>query len=159
MSGRRTSGTSRPSLEFRFLPSFPSFSMAKSQLKNCQGKRLEVPDILLPDIRGLLIESDWHSLMIANQSAMDRGQFNTNDSKLPCGAAKGLLARGTESLPKVTCAGAKKVCARATPCCASATSLCSYFRKDLLRPLRSTLGQISWFDFCPWQPGLQSDDS
>ena len=30
--------------EFRFLP------------KKCLGKRLEVPDILLPDIRGLLIK-------------------------------------------------------------------------------------------------------
>ena len=39
------------------------------------------------------------------------------------GVPKGLLARGTESLPKVTCASATKVCARAAPCCASATSL------------------------------------
>ena len=33
---------------------------------------------------------------------------------------------------------------------------CSYFPKDLLRPLQSTLGHISWFDFCPWRPGLQT---
>ena len=61
--------------------------------------------------------------IVANRSAMDRAQINTNDRKLPCGGAKGLLGRGTESLPKVTCAWANKVCARATPCCASATSL------------------------------------
>ena len=30
-------------------------SKGKSQFKKCLGKRLEVPDILLPDIRGLLI--------------------------------------------------------------------------------------------------------
>ena len=43
--------------EFRFLRSFPSFPRRKSQFKKCLGKRLEVPDILLPDIRGLLISA------------------------------------------------------------------------------------------------------
>ena len=47
---------------------------------------------------------------------MDGGQTSTNDSNLPCGGAKGPLAQGTQSLPKLTCAGANKVCARATPC-------------------------------------------
>ena len=39
--------------KFRFLPASPSFPREKSQFKKCLGERLEVPDILLPDIRGL----------------------------------------------------------------------------------------------------------
>ena len=35
------------------------------------------------------------------------------------------------------------------------TAFCSHVRKDLLRPLQSTLGQISWFDSCPRRLGLQ----
>ena len=53
MSGRRTSGTSRPSLGAQVLAVFSSFPSGKGQFKKCLGKRLEVPDILLPDIRGL----------------------------------------------------------------------------------------------------------
>ena len=41
--------------EVRFLPSFPSFPRENSHFKKCLGERLEVSDILLPDIRGLLI--------------------------------------------------------------------------------------------------------
>ena len=52
MSGRRTSGTSRLSLgdSYRLFPSFPREDLGIPS----SGKRLEVPDILLPDIRGLL---------------------------------------------------------------------------------------------------------
>ena len=39
--------------EFRFLPSFPSFPRENRSFKKCLGKGLEVPDTLLPDIRGL----------------------------------------------------------------------------------------------------------
>ena len=39
--------------EFRLLPSFPSFPRENRSSKNV-GKRLEVPDILLPDIHSLL---------------------------------------------------------------------------------------------------------
>ena len=55
MSGRRTSGSSRPGLGVQVLAVFSFISWGKSQFKKCLGKRLEVPDILLPDIRGLLI--------------------------------------------------------------------------------------------------------
>ena len=40
--------------ELRFLPSFPAFHREIRTSKNVWGKRLEVADILLPDIRGLL---------------------------------------------------------------------------------------------------------
>ena len=53
-SGRRTSGPSRPSLEAQVLAVFSFISQGKPQLKKCLEKRLEVPGILLPDIRGLL---------------------------------------------------------------------------------------------------------
>ena len=55
MSGRRTSWSSRPSLGVQVLAVFSFISLGKSQFKKCLGERLEVPDILLPDIRGLLI--------------------------------------------------------------------------------------------------------
>ena len=55
MSGRRTSGSSKPSLGVQVLAVFSFISWGKSQFKKCLGKRLEVPDILLPDIRGLLM--------------------------------------------------------------------------------------------------------
>ena len=54
MAGRRTSGSSRPSLGVRVLAVFSFISWGKSQFKQCLGKRLEVPDVLLPGIRGLL---------------------------------------------------------------------------------------------------------
>ena len=54
MFGRRTSGTSRPSLGAQVLVVFSFIPWGKSHFKKCLGKRLEVPDILLPDIRGLL---------------------------------------------------------------------------------------------------------
>ena len=54
MSGRRT--TSRPSLGVQLLAAFLFVSQGKWQFKECLGKRLEVPDVLLPDIRGLLIQ-------------------------------------------------------------------------------------------------------
>ena len=54
MSARRTSGTSRPSLGAQVLAVFSFISKGKSQFKKCLGKRLDFPDILLPDIRGLL---------------------------------------------------------------------------------------------------------
>ena len=54
MSGRRTSGSSGPSLGIQVLADFSFISSGKSQFKTCQRKRLEVPDILLPDTRGLL---------------------------------------------------------------------------------------------------------
>ena len=53
MSGRRTSGTSRLSLGVQVLAAFSSISEGKWQFKECLGKRLEVPDILLTDVRGL----------------------------------------------------------------------------------------------------------
>ena len=55
MSGRRTSGTSRASLGAQVLAFFSFVSQGKSQFQKCLGNRLEVPDILLPDIGGLLI--------------------------------------------------------------------------------------------------------
>ena len=54
MSGRRTSGTSRPSLGVQVLAVFSFISWGKSQSQEGLGKRLEVPDVLLPDIRRLL---------------------------------------------------------------------------------------------------------
>ena len=56
MSGRRTSDLKVPGQvwESRFLPSFPLFPKGKPQFEKCLGERLEVPDILLPDIRVLL---------------------------------------------------------------------------------------------------------
>ena len=54
MSGKRTSGTSSPSLGAQVLAVFAFISWGRSELKKCLGKRLEVPDILLPDIRALL---------------------------------------------------------------------------------------------------------
>ena len=36
--------------ELRFLSSFPLFPRENCSLEGCLGKRLEVPDILLPDI-------------------------------------------------------------------------------------------------------------
>ena len=54
MSGRRTFGSSRPSLGVQVPATFSFISSGKSQFKKCLGKRLEVPDILLPDIRGRL---------------------------------------------------------------------------------------------------------
>ena len=54
MSGRRTSGTSRLSLGGQVLAVFFFIFEGKSQFKKCLGKRLEVPDILLLDICGLL---------------------------------------------------------------------------------------------------------
>ena len=53
MSGRRTSGTSRPSLGVQVLAVF-SFLLRKSQFDKCLGEHVEVPDIRLPDIRTLL---------------------------------------------------------------------------------------------------------
>ena len=37
--------------EFRFFPSYPSFPRENHSSVKCQGKRLEVPDVLLPHIR------------------------------------------------------------------------------------------------------------
>ena len=54
MSGRRTSGSSRPSLGVQVLAVFSFVSRGKSQFEKCLGEHLELPDILLPDIRGLL---------------------------------------------------------------------------------------------------------
>ena len=55
MSGRRTSGSSGPSPGVQVLAVFSFVSLGNSQFKKkCLGKCLEVPDILLPDIRGLL---------------------------------------------------------------------------------------------------------
>ena len=51
--------------EFSFLPSFPSFPREKSQFKKCLGKRQEVPDILLPDIRGLLTGQSFTAKLCA----------------------------------------------------------------------------------------------
>ena len=51
MSGRRASGSSRPSLGVQVLLSFP--------FKKCLGEHLEVPDIRLADIRGLLNRIFW----------------------------------------------------------------------------------------------------
>ena len=42
--------------ELRFLLSFPSFPRENRSSRNVWGKRLEVPDILLPDIRGFLTQ-------------------------------------------------------------------------------------------------------
>ena len=61
MSGEGRLGVPGQVWEFTFLLPFPSFiSWGKSQFKKCLGKRLglEVPDILLPDIRGILAFSD-----------------------------------------------------------------------------------------------------
>ena len=46
--------SSRPGLGVQVLAVFSFISQGKSQFKKCLGNRLEVPDILLPDIRGLL---------------------------------------------------------------------------------------------------------
>ena len=54
MSGRRTSGSSRPSLGVQVLAVFSFISWGKPQFKKSLGKHLEVPDVLLPDICGLL---------------------------------------------------------------------------------------------------------
>ena len=54
MSGRRTSGSSRPSLGVQVLAVFSFISWGKSQFEIFLGEHLEVPDILLPDIRGIL---------------------------------------------------------------------------------------------------------
>ena len=54
MSGRKASGTSRPSLGAQVLAVFSFISYGESQFKKCLGKGLAVPDILLPDIRVLL---------------------------------------------------------------------------------------------------------
>ena len=53
-SGRRTSGSSRPSVGVQVLAVFSFISYGKSQFEKFLAKHLEVPDILLPDIRGLL---------------------------------------------------------------------------------------------------------
>ena len=55
MSGRRTSGSSRSSLGVQVLAVFSFIFQGKSQIKKCLGERLEVPDIRLADVRGLLI--------------------------------------------------------------------------------------------------------
>ena len=49
--------------------------------------------------------------------------FPTNDWKLSCGGAKGMLGRGGPIFPTLTCAWSSEVCIRPTPSCASATSL------------------------------------
>ena len=54
MSGRRTSGSSKPSLGVQVLAVFSFIFQGKSQFKKCLGEHLEVPDIRLADIRGLL---------------------------------------------------------------------------------------------------------
>ena len=45
--------------EFRFLPLLPSI-IREIAVQEMSGKRLEVPDILLPDIRGLLTNESFH---------------------------------------------------------------------------------------------------
>ena len=69
MSGRRTSGSSRPSLGVQVLAVFSFISKGKSQFKRCLGKRLEVPDILLPDVHGLLTE-------IEGDNSKENGQIS-----------------------------------------------------------------------------------
>ena len=54
MSGRRTSGSSRPSLGVQVLAVFSFISYGKSQFEKCPGEHLELPDVLLADIRRLL---------------------------------------------------------------------------------------------------------
>ena len=56
MSGRRTSGSSRPSLGVQVLIFLSFIFQGKSQFEKCLGEHLEVPDILLADIRGLLTD-------------------------------------------------------------------------------------------------------
>ena len=56
------SGTSRPSLGAQVLAVFSFVSKEKSQFRKCLGKRLEVPDILLPDIRSLPIKGGCEGL-------------------------------------------------------------------------------------------------
>ena len=56
MSGRRPSGSSRPSPGGQVFAVFSFISWENSQFNQCVGERLEVPDILLPDIHGLLNE-------------------------------------------------------------------------------------------------------
>ena len=63
MSGRRTSGSSRPGLGVQVLAVFSFISQGKLQFKKCLGKRLEVPDILLPDIRGLLTIAPFATIL------------------------------------------------------------------------------------------------
>ena len=58
------SGKSRPSLGVQVLAFLFFISQGKSQFKQCLGKRLEVPDILLPDIRDLLIVAFWGILKV-----------------------------------------------------------------------------------------------
>ena len=55
MSGRRASGTSRPSLGAQVLAVFYFISSGKLLFKKCLEKRLDIPDILLSGIRSLLI--------------------------------------------------------------------------------------------------------
>ena len=43
---------SKPSLEAPVLAVVPFVFQGKSEFQKCLGKRLEVPDVLLPDIRG-----------------------------------------------------------------------------------------------------------
>ena len=60
--------------ELTFLPSFPSFPRKKSLFKKCLGKHLDVPNILLPDIRGLRKMGE-----IANRQSLvfsERGQLS-----------------------------------------------------------------------------------
>ena len=66
--------------------------------------------------------------------------------KVALRGCKRFLPRGTESLPKVTCAGANKVCARATPCCVSATSLLLPFPQRPFAPSPKHFGpdQLIW---------------
>ena len=92
---------------------------------------------------------------LVKQSTLGRGQIRTNDRTLSCVGAKCLWAKG----PRVSRKSIAPVQTRfvlVQPHVAPAQqAFCSYVCKDLLRPLQSTLGQISWFDLCPSQPGLQ----
>ena len=55
VSGRRTSGSSRPSLRVQVLAVFFLHFLGKIAVQKISGKKhLEVPDILLPDTHGLL---------------------------------------------------------------------------------------------------------
>ena len=62
MSGRRTAGTSRPSLGVQVLAVLHFLGKITVQLS--LGKHLEVPDICLPDIRGLLNKVPWKTGML-----------------------------------------------------------------------------------------------
>ena len=75
-------------------------------------------------------------------------KISTNDWKLSCRGAKGLLGRGTKSLTKLVCACANEVCARAETCCASATSLLLLCSQGLLAPSPKHFGPdqlTAWF--------------